>query len=219
MNNKIAEAMEKAYIYKIFSLFFYPAKLEKGIEKIRENVEKTFNGSSERIKLALEVVEKLCNEQSIKELNEILGEMRRHEPLERKLVPGPSMGATLADLAGFYMAFNLKTNSEIPMDHLSVELEFMANLALREAYALVNGNKEMLEIVTKAERSFLRDHLSRTAAYVVVLKKTKDERILDAAGLFEDFMNEELERIGAPKLPSSVEIHEGEKDVVKCPFA
>jgi len=217
--NNAAEALEKAYIYKIFSLIFYPDKLNAGLKKIREAVNKTFNGGSERLGLILDVVEQLCNEQSIRELEMILGEMRKHEPLERKLVLGPSIGAVLADLAGFYKAFNLKTNSEIPMDHLSVELEFMANLSLRKAYAILNDNKEMLEIVTKAERDFLRDHLSRTAAYVAVLKNAKDKNILDAAGLFEDFMNMELEKIGAPKLPSSVEVHEGEKDVIRCPFA
>lgn len=217
--NTVAETLEKAYLYKIFSLIFYPSKLKEGIEKIKAAVEHMYDIDPRRIRLTLDVASRLCSEEAGRELNEIIGEMKKHEPLERKLVPGVSIGAILADIAGFYRAFNLKTSGETPMDHLSVELEFMANLALKEAYAILNRNEEMLEIVTKAGRDFLRDHLSRTAAYVAVLKKARNRDILEAAGLFEDFINMELGRVDAPKLPSSVEEYGDGEDAVKCPFA
>ena len=69
----------------------------------------------------------------------------------------------LGDLMGFYHAFGLglkETIKERP-DHVSCEFEFLMFLALKEAYALENNERELLAETRKAERLFLRDHLAR----------------------------------------------------------
>jgi len=69
----------------------------------------------------------------------------------------------LADIAGFYQAFGFKVGGAVRErpDHLAVELEFMYVLALKEAYAVVNGLHEQVEICHDAQGKFLRDHLGR----------------------------------------------------------
>lgn len=69
----------------------------------------------------------------------------------------------LGDLMGFYHAFGLalkQQNHERP-DHVSCECEFLMFLALKEAYALEQDNREMLAETRKAEKLFLRDHFGR----------------------------------------------------------
>ena len=69
----------------------------------------------------------------------------------------------LGDLMGFYHAFGLtlKQDRRERADHVSCECEFLMFLALKEAYALENDNREMLVETRKAEKLFLRDHLAR----------------------------------------------------------
>jgi DMSO reductase family type II enzyme chaperone len=64
----------------------------------------------------------------------------------------------LADLSGFYRAFGVEPNAE-RADHVSVELEFMAYLAQKEAHALANGRPRKAETMRRTERGFLEDHL------------------------------------------------------------
>ena len=72
----------------------------------------------------------------------------------------------LADVAGFYRAFGLQweTKSHERPDHLSLELEFMYYLALKEAHALAQGAEDGVAVCVDAQRAFLRDHLGRWLA-------------------------------------------------------
>jgi TorA maturation chaperone TorD len=73
--------------------------------------------------------------------------------------------AQLADIAAFYAAFAVTPaarEAELP-DHVATELEFMSVLALKEAYALAEGDRDGLEVTRAAARAFLRDHLGRWA--------------------------------------------------------
>jgi nitrate reductase assembly molybdenum cofactor insertion protein NarJ len=69
----------------------------------------------------------------------------------------------LADITGFYQAFGFTMGGNVRErpDHISVEIEFMYLLALKEAYATVNGTKEQLEICIDAQKAFLKEHLGR----------------------------------------------------------
>jgi nitrate reductase assembly molybdenum cofactor insertion protein NarJ len=71
----------------------------------------------------------------------------------------------LADIAGFYRAFGLSINEAAEnkeiIDHISVELEFMALLTWKELYAIETGSKDNEEIVRDAKRKFLSDHIAR----------------------------------------------------------
>jgi nitrate reductase assembly molybdenum cofactor insertion protein NarJ len=69
----------------------------------------------------------------------------------------------LADITGFYQAFGFKMGGNVRErpDHISVEIEFMYLLALKEAYAIVNGTKKQVEICVDAQKAFLEEHLGR----------------------------------------------------------
>jgi TorA maturation chaperone TorD len=71
----------------------------------------------------------------------------------------------LGDVCGFLGAFGLQLapGERERVDHVSVECEFMAFLARKEAYALEHGEEEMARAVRRAQRLFLRDHLGRFA--------------------------------------------------------
>ncbi len=97
----------------------------------------------------------------------------------------------LADVCGFYKAFGLELGPDAAemADHVKVELEFMGDLALKEAYFAQEGGGEALEITMDAERAFLRDHLGRWIAQFSdrLLKATANpfyEALAKATGAF-----------------------------------
>ncbi len=64
----------------------------------------------------------------------------------------------MADIAGFYRAFGLKVGGERP-DQITVELEFLAFLAYKEAVLCEEDDNDQADICVDAERAFLTDHL------------------------------------------------------------
>lgn len=66
----------------------------------------------------------------------------------------------LADVAGFYAAFGIKPQGELP-DHIVSELEFMSLLCLKEVYALSHGKQAEAEICVEAQHKFVQEHLGR----------------------------------------------------------
>ncbi len=71
----------------------------------------------------------------------------------------------LADIAGFYKAFGFNivkdaVNKE-SVDHISIELEFMAILTWKHEYARNENQDENLKIVHKARMAFIKDHLAK----------------------------------------------------------
>lgn len=70
----------------------------------------------------------------------------------------------LADIAGFYQAFGFDLNEEIdnkePVDHIAVELEFMALMRFKEDYAAKRSQKEKEAVTRDAGLKFLDSHLA-----------------------------------------------------------
>ncbi len=69
---------------------------------------------------------------------------------------------SLADIAGFYRAFGLELAPDLNdrLDHVSVELEFMQFLCLKEAYAVAREHpQEKLALCRGAQAKFLGEHL------------------------------------------------------------
>jgi nitrate reductase assembly molybdenum cofactor insertion protein NarJ len=70
----------------------------------------------------------------------------------------------LADIAGFYSAFGFSVNEEVKnkeaLDHIAVELEFMALLEWKEQYGKEKGLMENVGIVRDAKMKFLKEHLA-----------------------------------------------------------
>jgi len=76
--------------------------------------------------------------------------------------PGSSGGPTfqMADIAGFYRAFGFEVSGERP-DHIVPELEFLALVLVKEAYALMAGDVGGAEICATARGKFVAEHLGR----------------------------------------------------------
>lgn len=70
--------------------------------------------------------------------------------------------AMLADIAGFYRAHGLRPggSERERLDHITVEVEFMALVARKEVSALQRTHLEEAEICRHTSRSFLQDHLA-----------------------------------------------------------
>ena len=136
---------------------------------------------------------------------------------------------TLADVVGFYKAFGLESAADIKdrLDHVSVELEFMQFLCLKEAYARAEGHAdEQLAICRDAQERFLDDHLGRWGlAFVGRLEiKAKHSPYEPVAGLLARFLSDEMGRFGlqpdAAAVPLSEEPPEAESaDCLACTVA
>ncbi len=81
-----------------------------------------------------------------------LCECRYHQPF--------SSMEEMADIAGFYRAFGVCGEGE-RVDHLSMELEFMRLLTLKEAKTLIDKDMSKNEICIAAEKKFLEAHPGR----------------------------------------------------------
>lgn len=71
----------------------------------------------------------------------------------------------ISDIAAFYHAFGLqiaKHCDERP-DHVSVELEFLHYLCVKEAWAHEHDRADLAELCRDTERRFLAEHLARWA--------------------------------------------------------
>ena len=107
----------------------------------------------------------------------------------------------LADLAAFYRAFGLEVANgaaERP-DHIGMELEFMAVLAAKEAYAhehQFDGNQ--LAVCHDAQKKFLREHLGRwSPGFARRLARAATDGALTALAEFtRDFIVAECARFG-----------------------
>ncbi len=69
-------------------------------------------------------------------------------------------GQLLADLQTRYDAFGFHPAIEDTIDHLSVEVDFVAYLKLKEAFARAEGDAERAAIAAEAAEGFMTDHLS-----------------------------------------------------------
>ncbi|OGA53732.1 MAG: hypothetical protein A3F74_04915 [Betaproteobacteria bacterium RIFCSPLOWO2_12_FULL_62_58] len=108
---------------------------------------------------------------------------------------------TLADIAGFYRAFglDLAADSHERVDHISVELEFMHFLCLKEVYALANKHPdEQLALCREAQSKFLRDHVCRWAFGFArrLCAKAGDTLYQELGQLLAVFLEAELRALG-----------------------
>jgi TorA maturation chaperone TorD len=113
--------------------------------------------------------------------------------------------ASLADISGFYMAFGLNpsTGDAHPEDHIGLELEFMSLLSLKEAYALVEGWHEPLDVTRDAQRKFAQDHLGTwTDALVEQLRACDPPPFYAALGeALQRVVRAEVTRLHASPVP------------------
>lgn len=115
----------------------------------------------------------------------------------------------LADLGAFYTAFGLQLTEDggERHDHLAVELEFMAVLALRDASALEEQrDPDELDLNRQATARFLREHLGRwTPAFVRrLVRMLPDSPLAPGARLLGALVEADCRRFGIP--PGSADL-------------
>lgn len=127
----------------------------------------------------------------------------------------------LADLAAFYRAFGMEVVDDAGerLDHLGVELEFMAVLAAQEGHALQNGMPdEVLRINLDAQRLFLREHLGRWSPTFArrLEAMVGDETLRAAARLLIAFVDTECRHAGIPSGSSDVSLRPADEGAALC---
>jgi len=133
--------------------------------------------------------------------------------------------AALADVGGFYRAFGLKPGAEHPRpeDHLAFELEFLSVLAVKEAWAMSEGDEEALEVTRDATGKFVREHVGTWIdAWLAVLRASAPPPFYDALGeVIQRLVRAECTRLAVePRtVGSRVVDREVGDDVFICPRA
>lgn len=114
---------------------------------------------------------------------------------------------TLADLSTFYRAFGVGVNPELKdrLDHVSVEMEFMHLLTLKEAYARLNhqGEDKVL-LCRQAQEAFLANHLANWVKAFTnrLMKRTANSEVYASVSLLLGvYMDEEFKRFGLDSSP------------------
>ncbi len=111
-------------------------------------------------------------------------------------------GQFLAELREMYAAFAYQPVLEEPPHHVAVQVDFLAYLRLKEAFARSRGDDEQAAVTAAAAQRLLEDHLS-VIAEPLTLSLAASEipyLALAAAGL--------LERVGParPTVPATVDL-------------
>lgn len=147
--------------------------------------------------------------------------MERCSPHETEYGPGRSVrkAVELADIAGFYRAFGLAIDSTDPemVDHVSLEFDFLAHVAFKERYALLQGWPEKAEICSKAYRSFWADHLGRWVNnFLLALEKSAvvEGFYQHTARLALEIVNNEMVRLQLQ--PGSLQMDRSDVNINEC---
>lgn len=126
------------------SLSVYPCGAEIGTEPLAVAAKEIMTAGFDELTAEYEKI--------ISPKMNFLYECNYHPPL--------TSSVEMADVAGFYRAFGLDFPADRP-DHISMELEFMRIVTMKEAKALVDEDRGNAEICISAQKSFLSAHLGR----------------------------------------------------------
>lgn len=163
LKNYESRLLTTAAIYSLLSSSFTsdPKTIQKSVNSLREIFDKL--GMTEESNLADNVINIIKSDENASAEYVRLFEMGAAPPCETAYTCAENMEHRtyeLADIAGFYRAFNVKQSTGTP-DHIKAELEFMALIMVKELLAHENSNTEAAEICRDARRKFYREHLSR----------------------------------------------------------
>ena len=137
----------------------------------------------------------------------------------------------LADLNGFYLAFGVEvgkdSGGERP-DHICIELEFMATLLIKEAYARNEGWDDKANVCLEGRKKFLKDHIGRwgPTLCMVTKHKAKVEFYRTLAGLTADLINKDLKDLNVKpgflepfeKIMQKIKEESPDMDPNECPI-
>jgi hypothetical protein len=124
----------------------------------------------------------------------------------------------LADLSGFYEAFDLEIapGRNDRRDHVCFLLEFAGILSLREAHLRLEGDDEGVAIVGDARRQFLEDHLGRWYwRFADEVSQHSTGFYATLADLLAALLDDEIERLGLDPewVPDDPQVTEWTEDV------
>ncbi len=121
----------------------------------------------------------------------------------------------LGKVSGFYNAFGLtvRRDERERADHVSCELEFLAFLSNKEAFALEHNDADMLRETRKAMRLFLLDHLGRFGrAFAYLLCKEDGQGFWGRiGGVLYEFLTLECRRLDVAAGPALIPLRPAEE--------
>ncbi len=228
----VRQALERASMYRLLgAAFAYPRP--DGMEALSRVADTVASASAAAA--VREAVSRFAAAAREAEPADIAGEYvflfdrgARCPPYEGAYGDAPRMAgkaAMLADIAGFYAAFGLAPAGSQPdmADHVAAELEFMSALALKEAYALGEGDTEKWDITHRAQVSFLGDHLGCWAeTFAAAVKEATPLAYYGAlADLLETWVQVEVKALGAAavRLAGLGDDPIRREDAFSCPMA
>jgi nitrate reductase assembly molybdenum cofactor insertion protein NarJ len=74
------------------------------------------------------------------------------------------LGYMMSEIQAYYTMFGFAPVTAEPVDHVSVEIAFIAYLRLKESYALACENIERAKTTAESAERFVEDHVARIAA-------------------------------------------------------
>ncbi|MFW5905320.1 MAG: TorD/DmsD family molecular chaperone [archaeon] len=141
-------------------------------------------------------------------------------PYELTYMPGPLMTNVrkLADIAGFYDAFDLEIVPEWNdrRDHVCFQLEFLGHLSLREAYLRTEGDAAGVAVVGDVRRQFVEGHLGRWYwRFVEEVSKRDDGFYASLADFLAVLLQNEIDRLDVDPewVPDDPTITEWSEDI------
>ena len=165
---RLNSALTRAAIYEFFALAFaYPE--EARIEQVRAAASECLRGEVSVPILRLAVAARELESESLEPVYARLTTFTSSPDcpaFETAYFGSDAQQQTqrMADIAGFYRAFGVDpADGGFRPDELSVELEFMAFLSRKEAYAEEHLGAPRVGQANRAQRLFLEDHLGRWA--------------------------------------------------------
>jgi DMSO reductase family type II enzyme chaperone len=223
----VTGALGRSALYRLLATAFtYPTPAR--LEAVAAGARQTATGALAELRAGLD---RLADAAGHADVGALAGEHValfqrevRCPPYEGAYGPAQMAGkaALLADVAGFYRAFALEPAAGQPEveDHVCVELEFMSALALKEAWAVANGQAEGLEVTLAAQRAFLTDHLARwIRAFAERVMAAATPGVLPAAAaLLQAWIQADCARLGIAPRPLEG-VNEAEASAFACPMA
>ncbi|MFN3599156.1 MAG: molecular chaperone [Aquificaceae bacterium] len=189
----------KVYLYSFLSLAFsYPSK--ELLEELRGGLEDlSLSLKNMGIEFDLEALEKVIKEGKERILD-LQGEWNALFSTNLKapanetayeLDKAVRKAWELADIEGFYRAFGVDVRPPVEPDGIVAELEFMSCLLVKRMHLEKENLEEGIEVVDKAYKSFLRDHLGRWYRIFTDLVKesTEEEYYRVMASLLRAFLD------------------------------
>jgi TorA maturation chaperone TorD len=131
--------------------------------------------------------------------------------------------AELADVLGFYRAFGFDLSARSPetADHVGAELEFLAALLVKLAWALHAELEESRDVTADAAASFLETHLGRWMSALAqrLAEKAPDTLTTRAAAEADRLVRNVCGELGVRPEALDPGVSGGETEPFSCPHA